>query len=243
MEEINIAVERITRCVSFLTVDILMPALRVCRWMEQRATENWSVHLLVRDMERPIHSHLPVTNIHCRRLPQASQAHAKAWKKVVSHAHEISTLLLGKLAPGFSIWMDGCYGGFDDLFELLRNNRSQPTVSGVFTRLIVHIVQLLFGLRQSMRTEDCSDLDFEDFKSLMLNHFVKESVRNLVERVMNAPRRVWLLHALRYEPPAAEMLSSPQVMQTNKMFNTTHFTIIRHWCWWKQGYCANPDVK
>ena len=179
------------------------------------------------DMESPMpdrQSRADFSPLYYKRLPKSRQTQAKQFKFVVAKALEIPTLLLETLTPGYAVWRRGFYTGCQDISEFLEKYRSQPQTKEAFIDLIQMTSMLLIDLRkfilrgQSTRaegsvTQEDNYFKFEDFVRFIMDHFVLEASRNLLERLVNAPSRLRLLYASRMRTHAAEMPFLPQVLQ------------------------------
>ncbi|KAG5279574.1 hypothetical protein AALO_G00079260 [Alosa alosa] len=256
-EDLNWVMEKIIRYVSFLALDILTPALMVCREMENKATQRESAalclpvvlvqaaagsgdvlkdaqdageagtnvrrRLIVNNVESPmpdVDNLADLSRFFSQLLRQSEdrQISGKVGKCVV----DITTMLLETLVPGYAPWIRGFYGGCQDVSEFLRRHRHLPAMTATFSSLIETTSEMLTDMRRCILYQQTTGsrtqryIQFEDFIRFIFKHFISESIRTLLERLMNAPNGVQLFHTSVAGMEAAEMPLFPQLFMPER---------------------------
>ncbi|XP_062382764.1 uncharacterized protein LOC134070422 [Sardina pilchardus] len=225
--------ERVIRCVAFLTLDFLMPALRVCFRMEPRSkpvsAAPWRHPVLpvqpapgserapdgslargdwwLQNTETLLLASTPKPHVLvAKRLRKDQQARNKVDKFVTARALAIASLLL-ELAPGYNTWDRSLYASSQDFCKSLRTNSHQPPRREAYLDLIEGTAGLLIDMRQFQRKSSIDGMDYEfaDFRTLIMEHFILESSRCLLERLMNAPSHQQLQFSSRVWPEMEEV--------------------------------------
>ncbi|XP_048089573.1 uncharacterized protein LOC125287663 [Alosa alosa] len=258
-EELDWAMERLIRCIAFLTLDFVMPALRVCVRMEpcpkpvpaaprrhpvlqvqpapgsegapdglqargdwwpqtaensERAVDgpqaggDWwlenTERLLVASTPHP---HFLVA----KRQGKNRRTRIRVEKCVTAKALEITSVFLA-IAPGNAIWDRFLYASSQDYCKSLRTNRHRSPRREAYLDLIEGTADLLIDMRRCQRQSSTDGVvcGFADFRTLIMEHFILESSRCLLERLMNAPSHLQLEYSSRVWPEMEEVPILPQ---------------------------------
>ncbi|XP_063078419.1 uncharacterized protein LOC134468425 isoform X2 [Engraulis encrasicolus] len=220
---------KIMRCVAFLTVDVILPALTVCKSMEGTVTLGRGsgdgpcqpvqlLHLGVGDTQLPrMPETLPFSKSHRRmRASLVLQGRGRARRMAANSAHSMASSLLESLAPGRAVW-ERDSSGCEDLFQAISSARGEPeTVKSLQSLIATYAGQLHEVRRKSEVPQDIRDiigeddkttpLGFQEFVRIFLTHFVMEAGRILLECMVNSPRADLLIY-----PAPAEMFYYPQM--------------------------------
>lgn len=243
--------EKLIKCIGFLALDIVMPAFRVCRQMEANVMQYEAsaapcshLVLLVKpapgseeapegpkaawmlDMAWPLPNDTKLNFLLSRRLGKPRQTHAKVWKFLKAKAQEITAVLL-EVARGYTIWDRGLCERSENFFRFFRINKDQPLIRKAFLDLIQETAEMLISMRktqsQSFKT-DGAVFEFTDFRNLIMEHFISESSRILLERLLNAPSRLQLQYTSRLGTELEEVPSLPQVVLGSYRRSTLQIT-------------------
>lgn len=194
-QEMDWMVEKMTRSVGFLIMEVIMPALWVCQKME---TAFLGAHGVVW-----LNDNLP-------RMPMSLPLDNGMKMDAVRCSNNIAEELLKVILPGYEAWVSRAFllSGCEDMVELHSQSRANPETQRPLKCLILQAAKTLWLHRRRMYEgeDDIWDLlRFKDFKATVLGHFMKEAIWMLMDLTVD-------LLPKGKRSAAADRLSYPKVL-------------------------------